>query len=72
VGRFTDAERFVTHALATGPPLGHYEARLAAVELAHATGDSGAAALAAAALAPAPDGGHQQSAARLATLLEEA
>jgi len=70
-GRFADAERFVTQALATGPPLGHYEARLAAVELAHATGDPGAAALADSALTAARDGGHQQSAARLATLLDK-
>ena len=70
-GRFADAERFVTQALATGPPLGHYEARLAAVELAHATGDPGAAELADSALTAARDGGHQQSAARLATLLDK-
>lgn len=68
-GRFADAQRFVAQALATGPPLGHYEARLAAVELAYATGDPDGSAAAASALATARDGGHQQSAARLAALL---
>ena len=51
-GRFADAERFVAHALATGPPLGRYEARLAAVELAYAAGDPTAPAAAESALAP--------------------
>jgi tetratricopeptide (TPR) repeat protein len=69
-GRFADAERHVAHALATGPPLGHYEARLAAVELAYATGDPGAPTAAESALAAARDGGHEQSAARLAGLLD--
>jgi hypothetical protein len=27
-GRLADAEHLVAHGLATGPPLGHYEARL--------------------------------------------
>ena len=40
---------WVAHALAIGPPLGHYEARLAEVELAAARGDPRTAALAAAA-----------------------
>jgi DNA-binding SARP family transcriptional activator/tetratricopeptide (TPR) repeat protein len=68
-GRFTDAERFVAYALATGPPLGRYEARLAAVELAYATGDPAAPAAAESALASARAGGHLHSAARLAALL---
>jgi tetratricopeptide (TPR) repeat protein len=67
--RFADAEAFVARALATGPPLGRYEARLAAAELAYATGDPAAPATAESALALARDGGHGQSAARLAALL---
>jgi DNA-binding SARP family transcriptional activator/tetratricopeptide (TPR) repeat protein len=70
VGRFADAESLVAQAMATGPPLGRYEARLAAVELAYATGDPGAAAAAGAALAAARAGGHIQSATRLAALLD--
>jgi DNA-binding SARP family transcriptional activator len=69
VGRFADAESFVAQARATGPPLGRYEARLAAVELAYATGDPGAADAAGAALVAARAGGHLQSATRLAALL---
>jgi tetratricopeptide (TPR) repeat protein len=69
-GRFADAGTFVARALATGPPLGRYEARLAAAELAYATGDPTAPATAESALALARDGGHLQSAARLAELLE--
>ena len=48
---------------------GRYEARLAAVELAYATGDPTAPAAAESALTAARDGGHLQSAARLAALL---
>jgi tetratricopeptide (TPR) repeat protein len=68
-GRFADAERFVAQALATGPPLGRYEARLAAVELAYATSDPTAPAAAQTALEAARDGGHLQSALRLGALL---
>jgi hypothetical protein len=51
------------------PAAGRYEARLAAVELAYATGDPRAAATARSALAAARAGGHAQSAVRLAALL---
>ncbi|MEV4518444.1 hypothetical protein AB0K00_56985, partial [Dactylosporangium sp. NPDC049525] len=67
-GRFADAERLAGAALATGPALGHYEARLAAAELAAARGDAGAARLAGEALAAARAGGHAVSAARLSEL----
>ncbi len=69
-GRLTGAGRLVARALATGPPLGHYEARLAAVELAVERGDDGWPALAAQALTLARSGGHEQSASRLASVLE--
>ncbi|MGZ4612529.1 MAG: tetratricopeptide repeat protein, partial [Kineosporiaceae bacterium] len=69
-GRLTGAGRLVARALSTGPPLGHYEGRLAAVELAVARGDDGWPALAAEALTLARSGGHEQSASRLASVLE--
>jgi hypothetical protein len=62
---------WVAYALATGPPLGHYEARLAEVELAAARGDPRAAALAVAAREQALAGGHRVSAARLVELGRE-
>ncbi|GAB3848100.1 ATP-binding protein [Dactylosporangium cerinum] len=68
LGRLADADRLTAEALATGPALGHYEARLAAVELASARGDAGVTRLAAGALAAAEAGGHAASAARLAEL----
>ncbi|WP_327011347.1 AAA family ATPase [Dactylosporangium sp. NBC_01737] len=68
LGRFADAERLAGEALATGPALGHYEARLAAAELAAARGDAGAQRLADEALAAARAGGHAVSAARLTEL----
>jgi tetratricopeptide (TPR) repeat protein len=68
LGRFGDAERLAGQALATGPALGHYEARLAAVELAAARGDADLARLAADAIAAANAGGHAVSAARLGEL----
>jgi len=52
---------WVAHALAVGPPLGHYEARLAEVRLAQARGDPRAAELAAAARELASAGGHRAS-----------
>ena len=58
----------VAHALAIGPPLGHYEARLAEVELAAARGDPRTAALAAAARERAVAGGHLASVGRLTEL----
>ncbi|GAA1842987.1 hypothetical protein GCM10009836_22990 [Pseudonocardia ailaonensis] len=62
------ARPLVERALATGPGLGHFEARLAEAELAAATGDPGAPALAARALELARAGGHGLHAARLAEL----
>jgi len=55
----------VARALRGGPPLGHYEARLAEAELAAALGDRDAPAIAARALTLATAGGHLASAARL-------
>ncbi len=52
---------WVAHALAVGPPLGHYEARLAEVELAAARGDPRTGALAEAAARRALAGGHRAS-----------
>jgi DNA-binding SARP family transcriptional activator len=68
IGRPETAEPLVERALAIGPPLGRYEARLAAVELAAALGRADRAALAAAALAEARNGGHAVSVPRLREL----
>ena len=65
-GRPAEAAPLVERALAVGPPLGHYEARLAQVELAVASGSRDAAALARAALELARAGGHAVSVPRLA------
>jgi tetratricopeptide (TPR) repeat protein len=62
------ARPLVTRALATGPPLGHYEARLAQAELAVATDDPDAAAIACTALTLADDGGALQGRVRLTEL----
>jgi tetratricopeptide (TPR) repeat protein len=67
-GRLDDAAAAVARALGTGPRLGHYEARWAAVELAAARGAPGVREQAAAALAAARAGGHLVSASRLAEL----
>ena len=56
---------WVAHALSVGPPLGHYEARLAEVELAEARDDPAADTLAAAARTLAEAGGHRASLAGL-------
>jgi hypothetical protein len=56
---------WVAHALAVGPPLGHYEARLAEVGLAAARGDPRTVELAAAARKLALAGGHRASLAEL-------
>jgi tetratricopeptide (TPR) repeat protein len=64
------AEPFVHRALALGPPLGHYEGRLAEVELAATRADSRCARLAAAALSIARTGGHTVSVLRLAELMD--
>ncbi|MGY1681817.1 tetratricopeptide repeat protein [Geodermatophilus sp. SYSU D01176] len=65
-GRLAEAADHVARALATGPPLGRYEARLAEVVLARARGDPDAGALAAGALRRARSGGHLMSARLLA------
>jgi DNA-binding SARP family transcriptional activator len=62
------AAPLVARSLALGPPLGHYEARLAEVELVAARGDDRCAALAAAALERARAGGHAVSLPRLLEL----
>ncbi len=64
-GSTTGVAAWVAYALAVGPPLGHYEARLAEVELAAARGDPRTAALAAAAVERALAGGHRASLAQL-------
>ncbi|MBL8928223.1 MAG: AAA family ATPase [Pseudonocardia sp.] len=68
LGRPDEAARSVERALAVGPPLGHYEARWAQVELAAARGADGCTALAAAAWHRAGAGGHLASVPRLAEL----
>jgi tetratricopeptide (TPR) repeat protein len=68
LGRLDAAATSVDRALAVGPPLGHYEGRLARVELAAARGDDECAAVAAAAWHAAGAGGHLTSVARLAEL----
>jgi DNA-binding SARP family transcriptional activator/tetratricopeptide (TPR) repeat protein len=68
LGRPDRASPLVARALALGPQLGHYEARLAEVELAVARGDDGCPGLAAAALERARAGGHAVSVPRLEQL----
>ena len=65
-GSTTGVAAWVAHALAVGPPLGHYEARLAEVRLAVVGGDPRAADLAAVARELALAGGHRASLAELA------
>jgi DNA-binding SARP family transcriptional activator/tetratricopeptide (TPR) repeat protein len=67
-GALPRAETSVARALAIGPPLGHYEARLADAELLAARGDPATRERAASALGRALSGGHAASAARLAEL----
>jgi tetratricopeptide (TPR) repeat protein len=68
LGALGGVETMVERALALGPPLGHYEGRLAAVELAAARGDPALATLTRDALVRARHGGHAVSAERLGTL----
>ena len=68
LGDVDSAGPLVTQALGEGPPLGHYEARLAQAELAARRNDPAAAALAAAALIAADAGGVRQHRDRLVTL----
>jgi tetratricopeptide (TPR) repeat protein len=65
------AAPLVERALAQGPPLGHYEARLAQAELAAATGDPRTAEIAGRALSLADEGGAVQGRDRLAELAAE-
>jgi DNA-binding SARP family transcriptional activator/tetratricopeptide (TPR) repeat protein len=67
-GRLHEAADHVDTALVTGPPLGHYEARLAGCALAVARGDRNADALLADAIDRAATGGHQASLAQLRAL----
>nr|WP_239029470.1 BTAD domain-containing putative transcriptional regulator [Pseudonocardia acidicola] len=69
--RLDEAAVLVERALAQGPPLGHYEGRLAQVELALARGDPHATPLAAHALAAARAGGHLVSVPRLCVVQGE-
>lgn len=71
-GKLDVADPLVARALAIGPPLGHYEARLAAAELAAARGSADCATLAESALALARIGGHAVSVPRLTGLTEQA
>jgi tetratricopeptide (TPR) repeat protein len=67
-GELGGVDVLVARSLAVGPPLGHYEARLAEVELLAARGDPGTAARAAVASELARAGGHAVSAERLSAL----
>jgi tetratricopeptide (TPR) repeat protein len=66
------AAPFVVRALAEGPPLAHYEARLAHAELAAARGEAGAREVARDAWQRAEAGGHLVAVPRLRELAEEA
>lgn len=67
-GRLDAAAQLVERALGEGPPLGHFEARLAQVELAAARGDPAVVELARKALELAAAAGVKQGAERLAEL----
>lgn len=67
-GDHATAQRYVGRALEVGPPLAHYEARLARAELAASLGETDATATAKDALARAEQGGHLASVPRLAEL----
>ena len=67
-GRRTGVQAWVARALGLGPALGHFEARLAEVELAAARADPRTSTLAAAALERATAGGHLVSVPRLREL----
>jgi tetratricopeptide (TPR) repeat protein len=68
LGRLSDARVNVRHELAAGPPLGHFEGRLAEVEVAAASGDAATGALARTALRLADAGGLRQGRERLVVL----
>ncbi len=65
LGRVAEAEPMVEQALSHGPRLGHFEGRLAEVELAAARADPGTAGLAQLALAAADTSGFRQGRGRL-------
>ncbi|HEY5150221.1 MAG TPA: hypothetical protein VIJ23_10440 [Mycobacterium sp.] len=65
LGRPAQAEPMIDQALSHGPALGHYEGRLAEVELAAARADPRTATLAQHALAAADTGGYRQGRTRL-------
>jgi tetratricopeptide (TPR) repeat protein len=67
-GDLAGAAPYVARALAEGPPLAHYEARLAAAELAAARHDGDAPLLARNALVRAQEGGHLVAVPRLTEL----
>ena len=69
LGRLTDAQSMLDQALSQGPPLGHYEGRLAEVELAAARADPRTATLAQLALTAADAVGYRQGRSRLLTVL---
>jgi tetratricopeptide (TPR) repeat protein len=69
-GRFAEAESMVGQALGQGPRLGHFEGRLAEVELAAARADPRTAALARLALTAADAGGFRQGRGRLLAYLD--
>jgi tetratricopeptide (TPR) repeat protein len=71
-GALREADAMVARALAVGPPLGQYEARLAEVELLAARNDPTTRERAAVALVLARAGGHTVSAGRLADLAGDA
>jgi DNA-binding SARP family transcriptional activator/tetratricopeptide (TPR) repeat protein len=70
LGRLDDAGPLVARALGDGPPLGHYEGRLAEVELAAAREDPKTAELALETLRRADGGGMRQGRERLVQLAE--
>jgi hypothetical protein len=67
-GTLAGVEPLVARALAIGPPLGRFEARLAAAELAAGRGDSTASTIAAEALAAAHAAGEAVTVPRLTEL----
>ena len=68
LGRAALAAPLADRALAQGPPLGHYEARLAQIDVAAAIGDDRLAGLAAEAQRVAVAGGYRLELRRLADL----
>jgi len=67
-GALAGVDPLVDRALAVGPPLGRFEARLAAAELAAARGEPGVAGVAAEALAAAHAAGEAVTVPRLTEL----